>query len=61
MILSKIQIIHAQLKDYDFKDKFVKKVVRIQLNMPEHIFIEMAKKELNFNLEIIRKNLYIIH
>ena len=60
MILTKIQIIQMLLDGYVLPERIIKKVIRKHLDLPEVEFEERVQKELNFRLEPIRKNQYII-
>ena len=67
MILSKRELIDQLLSDFQNPDyckesmRIFKRIVRKIRRMPEEDFIEKISNELNYKVEIIRKNLYIIH
>jgi hypothetical protein len=60
MIKSKIDLIKLSLDGYNLRDEFVKKVIRKTLALPELEFIDFVKNDLNYRIEPIRKNLYIV-
>lgn len=62
MILTKKQIITEIMRGIclDPKSKFYVRVMLKSLSTPDNHFIPTVLKELNWNLEPIRKNTYIV-
>lgn len=61
MIQTKINLVKMIYADYNFKSKTVKKCIHKVMCYPEIVFIDMIRTELNFHIEPIRKNTYIIN
>ena len=61
MILTKSQLIKLLLLGYKIPDRIMIKVNNRFRHMPERFFIEEVVEKLNYKIEPIRKNLYIIH
>lgn len=61
MILSKSQLILILLSGFIMNPRIIKKIQYFYRNMPENLFIEQCKKELNYKLDPIRKNLYLVN
>ena len=61
MILTKSELIDFILIDFAKTElRIIKRIKNKMFRIPEHHFISMIDSELNFKLEIVRKNLYII-
>jgi hypothetical protein len=58
MILTKGQIIDLLFSGYD--KKVITGVRKMMFRTPDFEFIHLVKNDLNWNLEIIRKNTYIV-
>lgn len=60
MILNKSELIIHALKGINFSPDIKKRIVTYYRCMPDNLFIPFIKKETNYKIEPIRKNLYII-
>lgn len=61
MIITKAQLIILLLSGYIMSPRLMKRIQFKYRNLPENIFLIQCEKELNYHLEPIRKNLYVIH
>ena len=63
MILTKRQIIAEIMSKFckDSSSKFYSRVMLKSLGVPDNWFIPTVAKELNWKLEPVRKNTYIVH